>query len=142
MILELLFPSSFKLVTILGCPNSVWRSTDTQLNKTRKNYFNKRHAFTGSGPKGKQEIQVYSRKSRGRPGGTVVKCIGSTLVARGSRVCILGVDMAPLASHAVVGVPHIKERKMGTDVSSGPIFLSKTRGGLAADVSSELIFLK
>ena len=32
-----------------------------------------------------------------------------------------------LASHAVVGVPHIKERKMGTDVSSGPVFLSKKR---------------
>ena len=32
-----------------------------------------------------------------------------------------------LASHAVVGVPHIKWRKMGTDVSSGPIFLSKKR---------------
>ena len=33
-----------------------------------------------------------------------------------------------MASHAVVGVPHIrKERKMGTDVSSGPAFLSKKR---------------
>ena len=30
-----------------------------------------------------------------------------------------------LASHAVVGVPHIKWRKMGTGVSSGPVFLSK-----------------
>ena len=30
---------------------------------------------------------------------------------------------------------------MGTDVSSGPVFLSK-RGGLAADVSPGLIFLK
>ena len=34
-----------------------------------------------------------------------------------------------LASHAVVGVPHIKWRKMGTDVSSGPVFLSKKRIG-------------
>ena len=25
----------------------------------------------------------------------------------------------------MVGVPHIKQRKMGTDVSSGPVFLSK-----------------
>ena len=33
----------------------------------------------------------------------------------------------PLASHAVVGVPHIKQRKMGMDVSSGPGFLSKKR---------------
>ena len=32
-----------------------------------------------------------------------------------------------LASHAVVGVPHIKWKKMGTDVSSGPVFLSKKR---------------
>ena len=30
-----------------------------------------------------------------------------------------------LPSHAVVGIPHIKWRKMGTDVSSGPVFLSK-----------------
>ena len=30
-----------------------------------------------------------------------------------------------LASHAVVGVPHRKKRKMGTDVSSGLIFLKK-----------------
>ena len=28
------------------------------------------------------------------------------------------------------------------DVSSGPVFLSKKRGGLVADVSSGLIFLK
>ena len=32
-----------------------------------------------------------------------------------------------LASHAAVGAPHIKWRKMGTDVSSGPVFLSKKR---------------
>ena len=32
-----------------------------------------------------------------------------------------------LASHAVVGIPHIKWRMMGTDVSSGPVFLSKKR---------------
>ena len=31
----------------------------------------------------------------------------------------------PLACHAVVGIPHIKQRKMGKDVSSGPVFLSK-----------------
>ena len=31
------------------------------------------------------------------------------------------------ARHAVVGVPHIKQRKTGTDVSSGPSFLSKKR---------------
>ena len=32
-----------------------------------------------------------------------------------------------LASHAVAGVPHIKWRKMGMDVSLGPVFLSKKR---------------
>ena len=30
-----------------------------------------------------------------------------------------------LARHAVVGIPHIKQRKMGRDVRSGPVFLSK-----------------
>ena len=30
-----------------------------------------------------------------------------------------------LSSHAVAGIPHITLRKMGTDVSSGPVFLSK-----------------
>ena len=35
--------------------------------------------------------------------------------------------MAPLSKHAVVGVPHIKWRKMGTDVSSGPVFLKKEK---------------
>ena len=32
-----------------------------------------------------------------------------------------------LSSHAVVGVPRIKQRKMGMDVSLGPVFLSKKR---------------
>ena len=32
-----------------------------------------------------------------------------------------------LESHAVVGIIHIMQRKMGTDVSSGPVFLSKKR---------------
>ena len=32
-----------------------------------------------------------------------------------------------MASHAVAGVPHIKQRKMGTDVSSGLIFLKKKK---------------
>ena len=48
--------------------------------------------------------------------------------ARGSPVRIPGVDMALLSkSHAVAGIPHIKYRKMGTDVSSGPVFLSHKR---------------
>ena len=32
-----------------------------------------------------------------------------------------------LASHAVAGGPRIKQKKMGTDVSSQPVFLSKKR---------------
>ena len=45
-----------------------------------------------------------------------------------------------LSSHAVAGIPHTKERKMGMDVSSSQ-FSSAKRGGLAADVSSGLIFI-
>ena len=45
-----------------------------------------------------------------------------------------------LASYAVVGVPHIKWRKMGTMLAQGQSSLLK-RGGLAG-VSSGLIFVK
>ena len=48
--------------------------------------------------------------------------------------------MHHLSSHAVAGIPNIKWKKMGTDVSSGPISSAK-RGGLAVDVSRGLIFL-
>ena len=50
----------------------------------------------------------FKRSIRGRPGGAVIKSAHSALVAWGSRVRILGADMAPLSTHAVVGVPHIK----------------------------------
>ena len=63
----------------------------------------------------------------GQPGGAAVKCARSASAAWGSPVRIPGADMALLGSHAVVGVPHIKQRKMGTDVSSGPVFLSEKR---------------
>ena len=60
----------------------------------------------------------------------MVKFTRPTLAAWGSPVLILRVDMAPLGKgYAVVGVPHIKWRKMGRDVSSGPVFLSKKRIG-------------
>ena len=49
--------------------------------------------------------------------------------------------MHQLSSHAVAGVSYIKLRKMGMDVSSGPIFLSK-KTRIEADVSLGLIFLK
>ena len=64
----------------------------------------------------------------GWPSGAAAKFTHSTLAAQGSPVQIPGADMALLGkSHAVVGIPHIKQRKMGMDVSSGPVFLSKKR---------------
>ena len=55
------------------------------------------------------------RNKRGWPGGAAVKFARST-----SR--IPGADMAPLGkSHAVVGVPSVRWRKMVMDVSSGPV---------------------
>ena len=63
------------------------------------------------------------------------------LVAWGSRVWILGEDMAPLGkSHAVVGIPHIKWRRIGTMLAQGQSSSAK-RGRLAV-VSSGLIFFK
>src|SRR3712207_9584568 len=61
--------------------------------------------------------------STGQPGGTVVKCACSALAARGLPVRIPVGTWHCLAHHAVAGVPHTKQRKMGTDVSSGPAFL-------------------
>ena len=49
------------------------------------------------------------------------------LSAQDSLVRIPGVDMVPFGKSGVVGVPHIKQRKMGTDVSSEPVFLIKKR---------------
>ena len=58
----------------------------------------------------------------------MVKFACSASVARDSPAEILGVDMTPPGkSHAVAGVPYIKYRKLGTDVSSGTVFLSKKR---------------
>ena len=45
---------------------------------------------------------------RGQPSGSAVNFSCSTSAARGSLVQIPGVDVARLAHHAVVGVPHIK----------------------------------
>ena len=39
--------------------------------------------------------------------------------------------MHHLSSHAVVGAPHIKKWKMGTDVSLGLIFLKKKKRSTA-----------
>ena len=62
----------------------------------------------------------------GQRGGAAVKFTRSD--SRQPRLHWFGSDMALLGkSHAVVGIPHIKRRKMGMDVSSGPVFLSKKR---------------
>ena len=46
-----------------------------------------------------------------------------------------GYGRGTIGSHAVVGVPHIMWRKMGADVSSGPVFLQKQKKiTTAADV--------
>ena len=63
----------------------------------------------------------------GQPSDAAVKCARSTSMARGSLVRILVRTWHCLARHAVVGVPHIKQRKMGMDVSPGPVFLGKKR---------------
>ena len=62
------------------------------------------------------------RDVRGQPHGTAVKFARFRFSAAwGSPIWIR------LASHGVVGVPHVKWRKMGMDVSSGPVFFSKKR---------------
>ena len=65
----------------------------------------------------------------GRPGGAVIK-LSSQFSFGSPGFASLVPRCGPvhhLSSHAVVGVPHIKRGKMGTDVSPGPIFLSKKR---------------
>ena len=71
------------------------------------------------------EILFETRSGRGWPGGAMVKRAHSASAAQGSPVRVQ--TWHHLAHHAVVGVPHIKWRKMGMDVSSGPVFLSKKR---------------
>ena len=49
---------------------------------------------------------------------------------------------APLVKPCCGRHSRIKQRKLGPGVSSRPVFLSKKRGGLVADVSPGIIFLK
>ena len=62
----------------------------------------------------------------GQAGGTAVKCACFTLVARGLPVRIPGADMALFGKPCCGRHPTYKV-KMGRDVSSGPVFLSKKR---------------
>ena len=60
--------------------------------------------------------------------GPVAQRLSVHMLLRWPRVCQFRSRVQTwhrLASHAVVGVPHIKWRKMGTDVRSGPVFLKK-----------------
>ena len=66
----------------------------------------------------------------GRSGGAVVNCARSASWRPRVRRFGFWVQTWPLGkSHAVLGVPRIKQRKMGMDVSSGLVFLSKKRIG-------------
>ena len=59
------------------------------------------------------------------PGDVVVKFACSASAAQGSWVQIPGVDLHHSSSHAVVA-SHIQNRgRLATDVSSGPVFLTK-----------------
>ena len=62
--------------------------------------------------------------------GVVAQLLSSHVPLRWQRVRRLGSQVwtwHQLTSHAVVAMPQIKQRKMGMDVSSGPVFLSKRR---------------
>ena len=60
--------------------------------------------------------------------GPVVQRLSAHVPLQQPWVCPLGSRLRTghrLASHAVADVPHVEWRKMGMDVSSGPVFLSK-----------------
>ena len=59
--------------------------------------------------------------------GVVVKFAHSALAAQGLQVWIPSVDLSLLIKPCCGGVPHTKNRgRLAQDVSSGPIFLTKT----------------
>ena len=60
----------------------------------------------------------------------VAQWLSVHIVLRRRRVRQFGSRMQTwlhLAGHVAVGIPRIKQRKMGTGVSSGPVFLSKKK---------------
>ena len=65
--------------------------------------------------------------SWGQPNGIVVKFAHSASAAQGSQVWIPGVDLHDVCQPCCGSIPHTKQRKIGTDVSSGPIFLKKKK---------------
>ena len=62
---------------------------------------------------------------RGQPSSAAVKFTCSTWAAWGSLVRILGTDLCTAYQVMLWKVSHIKQRKMGRDVSSGLIFLKR-----------------
>ena len=62
-----------------------------------------------------------------QPGGVVVKFVRSASAGLGSWVQILGIDPTLLIKPSCGGILYTKQRKSGTDVSSGPIFLTKKK---------------
>ena len=80
--------------------------------------------------------------SWGRPSGTVVNFTHSALAEPGFAGSDPGCEhMHRLASHAVAGIPYKNRGRWARMLAQGQPSSAK-RGGLAADVSSGLIFLK
>ena len=61
----------------------------------------------------------------GWPSGVVIKFTCSTLVAQGSQVQIRGVDLHTAHQAMLCSIPHTKQRKTGTAVSSATILLKQ-----------------
>ena len=79
---------------------------------------------------------------RGWPSGTAVKCVHSASAARGSQVRIPGADMALLDKPCCSRGPTYKVEEDGHGCELRASLPQQKRGGLAADVTSGLIFLK
>ena len=78
----------------------------------------------------------------GRPGGTAVKFTHSASAAWGSLVQIPGADMALLVKPCCGRRPLYKVEEDAHGCKLRASLPQQKRGGLAADVSSGLIFLK
>ena len=81
-------------------------------------------------------------KSRGQPSSAAVKFACSASAAQGSPVWILGVDLHTAYQAMLWQVSHIYIRGRWVQILAQGQSSSAKRGGLTADVSSRLIFLK
>ena len=79
---------------------------------------------------------------RGRTGSAAVKFARYTLAAQGLPVQILGADMTPLGKPCCGRSPTYKEWEEWHGCELRASLPQQKKGGLAADVSSGLIFLK